>query len=86
MRGLTKKVQRPNLRPDAERRREIIAVREETGPCRLGPLEPTVRPSPSLLPPEHALRWDLSLVEQEREFMPTSPKEKCRGYCVKVKG
>jgi hypothetical protein len=44
-RGLTKKVQRPNLRRDAERRREITTEKHETSPCRLGPLEPTVRPS-----------------------------------------
>jgi hypothetical protein len=79
------KLSGPDLRRDAERRREITAMRGESSPCRLGPLERKVRPSPKHWCPERAARLDLSLLEREREFMWTTPKGNHRSYCVKVK-
>ena len=38
-------------------------------------VERKVRPSPKQERPEHALNLDLSLLECEEKFMPTSPKE-----------
>ena len=48
-------------------------------------VEPKVRPSTSFLPPEQTIRLDLSLLEWEREFMPTTPKGKGWSYCVYMK-
>jgi hypothetical protein len=48
-------------------------------------VELKVRPSPRHWHPEHAAHLRLSLLEWEREFMPTTPKGECRSYRVRVK-
>jgi hypothetical protein len=48
-------------------------------------VERKVRPSTEHWHPEPAARLDSSLLEREREFMPTSPKGKRWSYRVKMK-
>ena len=59
--------------------------RKDLAACGGVRVERKVRPSPKHWHPERTARLDLSLLEREREFMPRSPKEKHRSYCVKVK-
>ena len=49
--------------------------RRVEGKCGWVRVEREVRPSPKHWRPERAARLDLSLLERERKFMPTTPKE-----------